>query len=395
MRPILSQIKPSAPASGGGIIVPVIRRFYVHNYRCLENFELPIGGLSSALLIGNNGSGKSTVADALQVLQKIARGTNRIRQLVPMEDISQSRSDVPVRFEIEVAIGASIFEYTIAFQLPANSKELRVLEERLRTDERTIYERHEAAVQVVRAGPDQDRNARFQLDWHLAALPIIQEQNSRDPLHVFRQWLKRIVILRPAPSLMSGESNSETLEPGLDGSDFGAWFSGLLSHAPAAYTRIDQFLKQVIPDLKDIQNPPRGGDSKQLFVQYGTDIGELTVSFKKLSDGEKCFMLCAMVLAASYHSSTLFCFWDEPDSHLAPSEVSHFVLALRKAFSNGSQFVATSHNPEAIRAFTNDNTFLLHRKTHMEPTLLRRIDELQITGDLVDALTRGDVAPQQ
>ena len=30
----------------------VIRRLYIHNFRCLENFELPISGKSSVLLIG-------------------------------------------------------------------------------------------------------------------------------------------------------------------------------------------------------------------------------------------------------------------------------------------------------------------------------------------------------
>ena len=42
----------------------LIRRFYVHNFRCLENFELPISGQSSVLLIGNNGSGKTTVGSS-------------------------------------------------------------------------------------------------------------------------------------------------------------------------------------------------------------------------------------------------------------------------------------------------------------------------------------------
>jgi hypothetical protein len=39
----------------------VIRRLYIHNFRCLENFELPIAAYSSALLIGKNGAGKTTV----------------------------------------------------------------------------------------------------------------------------------------------------------------------------------------------------------------------------------------------------------------------------------------------------------------------------------------------
>ena len=50
----------------------MIRRLYVHNFRCLENFELPVSGQPSVLLIGKNGSGKTTVGLALEILQKIA-----------------------------------------------------------------------------------------------------------------------------------------------------------------------------------------------------------------------------------------------------------------------------------------------------------------------------------
>ena len=44
-----------------GIIANVIRRLYVNNFRCLENFELKLAGQSSVLLIGKNGSGKMAV----------------------------------------------------------------------------------------------------------------------------------------------------------------------------------------------------------------------------------------------------------------------------------------------------------------------------------------------
>src|SRR5260370_23954034 len=67
----------------------VIRRLYVHNFRCLENFELPISGQSPVLPIGDNGSRKTTVGLALKILQKIARGTNRIGDLVKPKDFSE------------------------------------------------------------------------------------------------------------------------------------------------------------------------------------------------------------------------------------------------------------------------------------------------------------------
>lgn len=150
-----------------------------------------------------------------------------------------------------------------------------------------------------------------------------------------------------------------------------------------------------MPDLKDIKNPATGTDSRSLVVQFSNDLGTLNLPFDDLSDGEKCFMICALVLAANSSYGPVLCFWDEPDNHLALDEVGHFVLALRKAFQSGGQFIATSHNPEAIRSFSDENTLVLYRRSHLEPTIVRPLSEIQVSGDLVNALIRGDVEPQK
>jgi ABC-type microcin C transport system duplicated ATPase subunit YejF len=116
----------------------VIRRFYVHNYRCLENFELPIADRSSVLLIGKNGAGKSTVGLALEILQKIARGAHRVDEVVKPKDLARGRSDVPMRFEIEVKLDDITYEYFIAFDFPPGFKELRVIEEGLGADGKPV-----------------------------------------------------------------------------------------------------------------------------------------------------------------------------------------------------------------------------------------------------------------
>jgi len=375
----------------------VIKRLYVHNFRCLENFELPISGLPSALLIGKNGAGKTTVGLVLAILQKIARGTNRVSDLVRPKDFSRGRMDVPMRFEIEVTLKAKTYGYVIAFDYPGGFKELRVLEENLTVDGIPVYTRKLAQVHLVKTG--QETESKFLIDWHLVALPIVQQRSTEDPLSVFKQWLARMLILRPMPSLILGESESkdETLQPNLQVTDFGAWFSGLLADAPFAYTKIDEYLKQVMPDLKDIKNPQVGKDARSLFIQFSNEQGSVNVPFEDLSDGEKCFMICAVVLAANDAYGPLLCFWDEPDSYLALSEVGHFVLALRRAFQSGGQFIATSHNPEAIGRFSDENTLVLFRKSHLEPTIVRSLGELraggEFSGDLIEALIRGDLEP--
>jgi len=374
---------------------PVIRRLYVHNFRCLENIELPISGLSSALLIGNNGAGKTTVGLALEILQKVARGTTRVGELVKPKDLSRARADVPMRLEIEVELGAKNYGYVIAFELPKGSKELRVLEEKLTVDGNPVYIRKLAQVHLAKS--DQWPETEFPVDTSLVALSIAQDAPTKNPVFIFKQWLARMLILRPMPALILGGSEQETLQPNIQVTDFAAWFSGLLASAPSAYTKVDEYLKKVMPDLKDIKNPLVGRDARSLAVQFSNDQGSVTLPFEDLSDGEKCFMICAVVLAANEAYGPLLCFWDEPDNYLAPSEVGHFVLALRKAFQSGGQFIATSHNPEAIRRFSDENTLVLYRRSHLEPTIVRPLSEVRtsgdFSGDLVEALVRGDLEP--
>jgi len=79
----------------------MIRRLYIHNYKVFQNFELQLSSLPAALLIGKNGAGKTSIASALQLLQQIARGTNRVRELLSSADFPWYINDQPMRFQID------------------------------------------------------------------------------------------------------------------------------------------------------------------------------------------------------------------------------------------------------------------------------------------------------
>lgn len=369
----------------------MIRRIYVHNYRCFENFELPVAGQPSILLIGRNGSGKTTVGVALELLQRIARGDNRAKDLLSPEDFAQGRRDVPIRFEIEVELEGNVHAYSVAFEFPQGFKELRVFEESLRVNGAPVYTREQAEVHLAKEGSSGE--ALFRIDWHLVALPVIQTGSAKSALSLFRRWLSRMLILRPVPSQISGDSSSATLEPEPRLSNFADWFAGLIADSPAAYSVIDEYLKKLMPGFQDLRNPETGPDFRSLYVQFADGDKSLRLPFSSLSDGEKCFVISALVLAAKRADSRLFCYWDELDSHLSLDEVGHFLMSLRAGFAIGGQFVATSHNPEAIRRFPAEATLLLYRRSHLEPTAVRPVSEVEVSGDLVDALIRGDINP--
>ncbi|MBX9869028.1 MAG: AAA family ATPase [Burkholderiaceae bacterium] len=380
----------------------MLQRLYAHNFRCFENFEFNVELAHSSLLIGRNGSGKSTLAAVLEIFQQIGRGTSKISQLIVSRDFSYSRTSIPMRLEMEVMLNKQVFSYSIGLELPEGFRDLRVIDESLNVNGIPVYIRKQAEVALNHKGVGAQKtkggagsDAQFRVDWHQIALPLIQERSDSDPLHIFRKWLAQMVILAPQPRQMNGESSDETLQPMVDGTNFTDWLAGLLSQFPAAYGTIDSYLREVMPDLQDFRNEVVGSESKRLLVNFARDSAKLALRFDDLSDGEKCFFLCATILAANKSYGPLFCFWDEPDNYLSLHEVGHFIAALRRGFQNNGQIVMTSHNEEAILRFSGENTWLLGRKSHLEPTQIRKLLELRkegkLGGDLIQALISGEL----
>lgn len=368
----------------------MIKRLYIHNFRSLVNFELPIGDLATSLLIGGNGSGKSSVGQALEILRQIGKGNNRIGNLVKPSDMTRWLSGQPVRFEIEADLSGVRYVYHLALELPKNFRELRIMEENLEIDGDLKFTRNVA--EIIFPRPDGDP-ATMSFDWHLSWLSVAQARSENDPIDIFRKWLARMLVLGPIPALISGESTDETLTPDNSLLTLGDWWNGLIAHSPAAYAPIASALRRMLPDMSDIKNPVIAKDSRSLEVHFAHDEKTLVLPFSVLSDGEKCMVIWAMVMAANNAYGPLFCFWDEPDNYLALSEIANFATDLRKAFAEGGQFLATSHNPETIRSFSDENTFVLFRRHHHEPTRVRPLSDIGYGKDLVAALTRGDIEP--
>jgi hypothetical protein len=284
----------------------------------------------------------------------------------------------------------------MAFDFPAGFRELRVSEEKLAVDGNPIYTREFAQVRLARAGLAAE--ATFRIDWHLVALPIVQEQSRDDPLSIFKRWLADVLILRPEPSLAWGDSEHNTPElnsPDTQVTNVGAWFSGMVAAAPSTYTQVSEYLLQIMPDSRKITNPIFGRETRSLVFHFMKDHRSAELALEDLSDGERCFIIFALTIAANAAYGPTLCFWDEPDNFLAPDEVGHSVTAFRKAFQDGGQLIVTSHNPEAIRRFSDTNTLYLSRKSHLEPTIVTSVEDMrtsgQFEGGFIDALIHGDI----
>jgi predicted ATPase len=364
----------------------MIERVYVHNFRCFENFSINLAGCPSALIIGKNGSGKSTLRESLGILQSICRGSSRMRDLIVGSDFTQQRKDLPMRFEIELVLDKKHFKYGILFEFPEGFREVRIAEEILSVDGEDIFSR--VREQVTLAG-----GQAFKMDWHVVALPVINERAGENSVQQIKSYLASMVLIAPIPVNMSGFSEEETTEIRLDASNFSSWLNALLLRHPVAYGVFDAYLKSAIPDFESFENIPRGEKGKQLIVKFvQKELNRvLSIDFKHLSDGEKCFFLSALILASNKVGAPIFCMWDEPDNHMSLPEVAHFVTRLQKMANRDGQLIVTSHHPATIRSFTDESTLVFTRKSHLEPTVVRKLAEFPYRGDLIEAITRDEI----
>lgn len=372
----------------------MLTRIYANNFRCFENFSFKPNPDSSVLLVGKNGSGKSTLRAVLKLLQQIGQGKSRVGDLVKSSDFTRGRSDVPIRIEVDANVRGRNYSYSIAFELPERFRELRVLQESLAVDGHSIFNREVAQVTHHRDSGSPS-STKFNMDWHLVALPVIQDHTLPNALEDFRQWLASIVILAPIPVLMKGEADTESTDIDEHASNWANWLSDILERYPSAYSDISEQLRHVMPDLADFRFERIGKDAKALVVRFKNELDSFELPAESLSDGEKCFFLCAVVLAANRTVGPLLTFWDEPDNYLSLHEVSQFVTALRAGFTATGQIMMTSHNAEAIRRFSNDSTWILGRRSHAEPTLIARFDEFPSGRNLLNELTEGELEPWQ
>lgn len=364
----------------------MIERLYVHNYRCLENFTLDLVGHPSAVLIGKNGSGKSTVLRCLEVFQSICRGSSRVGNLISASDFTQFRTDQPMRFDVDFTLADKQFQYAIAFEWPAQFREARILDESLFVDGSAIFTRHQAQVQL-------SGGSTFGLDWHIFALPIINERPPERSIQDVKAFFASMILIAPVPAVMTGFAAEPSTELQSDASNYASCLLAMLQQKPKAYSTFESYVKTVIPEFASIENPPRGESGTQLIVKFGQEKPRsgLSLEFKALSDGEKCFFLSAYIIASNTAGSPVVCVWDEPDNHLSLSEVGQFIIALRKMTNQNGQFLATTHHPETVRKFSDETTFVLTRKSHLDPAVVRPLSAFTYSGDLINALIRDEI----
>jgi len=369
----------------------MITRVYADNFRCLVNFELPLERL--LLLMGKNGSGKSSVFDVLEKLQALLRG-GLVADVFAPEDLTEWMKSPLQTFELAVQGNGGQYEYRLVIEHARERGLQRIKEERLRYDGRELFafrlvDAQESSAQLYR--DDYSAGPAVPFDWRRSGVGALLPRRDNTKLTWFKEYLTRLMVVRINPFQIAAETCAEAAQPRTDMTDFVSWYRYVVQGQQRAMLDLTAVLRDVLPRFDSFELQQEGGRTRVLYALFaGPNEGHTyhAVRFDKLSHGQQALVVLYSVLMCAPHDTCL-CL-DEPDNFVMLAEIQPFVLALRdRCQERELQTLVISHHPEYINYFGPERG-LLFQRTHNGPVRARRVaHEQNAPLDLAEVMARG------
>ncbi|MGA3026452.1 MAG: ATP-binding protein [Bryobacteraceae bacterium] len=323
----------------------MLKHVYIDNFRCLVNFELELG--PQQLLLGLNGTGKSTLLEVLRALKRFITSQAPPDALFPERSRTFWVDRTRQTFELQVELDTS---FRFRLELDAWGALSKIKREVVLCDERPLFEFVDGNVSLF--NDEFEHKFTYPFDQFRSALATIQPRSDNKKLTKFLGWIKKLHCLRLNPYAMSSRTESEDPEPAPDMSNFASWYRYMKQERGDADSQLKSHLRQIIPDLESLDLRFTGNTLRILQARFGTMAGDppapIGVAFEELSDGQR-VLICLYAVLDFLVEDGASLFIDEPENYIALPEVQPWLMELRDRIDDrGGQVILISHHPELI-----------------------------------------------
>jgi predicted ATPase len=351
-------------------------RLYIDNYACFVNFEFRPA--QTNLLIGDNGSGKTTILNLLgQIIQLNRIGTN-VDVCFPQYSRTAWDPRDKQTFEIDVDLEGELFKYVLEVAHEKDLSGIRtfIAREELTLTGKPLFRFVQGRVELFK--DDHNAGPSFEFSNKRSFLANVELSNENRRLIRFLNWLTGIWRFHLDPTSIKNGSiaEREAMIPAVNGENFAAFFRYLVQERPEVTERVQNALQDVIPGFERMRLISVGNERKGLYVNFisSEDASKYQLPFVALSDGQVTLIVLYTILHALSENSSLL-FVDEPDNFVALREIQPWLQELSD--HHEIQAIIISHNPEVIDYLAADTTFLLSRRT----SGLARIEEVKFLSE--------------
>jgi predicted ATPase len=344
----------------------VLRRIYVHNYKCLQNFELELQ--ETVLLLGANGAGKTAVLDIVYGLRKLLSAEAKITDEVAFHPATLTRwqTDPKQVFEIDVEVGAESFRYRLEIEHTDDGRQSRVVWESLGVGPTMLFKCDMGDVTLYR--DDGSEGPTFKTDWTESALARVVAQPINTRLTAFKDAMGATVVCDIRPALLRAESTREDRLLARHAENFVDWYRHAVQENPASSVAHVEALRTLIDGFNNVHLQQSGLDSRALMLDFAGDAvtggPNYRLRFDEMSDGQRALVVLYALLHLRQADAGVVLFLDEPDNFLTLAEIQPWLLELVALCDNtASQAVVCSHHPELIDYLGPDRGVLFVRES--------------------------------
>jgi predicted ATPase len=328
----------------------------------LVNFEFKPDSL--CLLIGDNGSGKSTILDVIELLRDFISGQSTVN-VFSAETVTRWQSIKDQNFETDFLIDGKRYSYQLVIEHELQRGLRRVKLENLFLDGQPLYAFQEGMAQLYRDDHSQGPSVSF--DWSRSGIGFLQAGSTNIYLNRFREYVARIVVVSLNPRLIESESEHESTVLDRQGQRFVSWYRAMALENPAATMKMVTVVREIMPGFSALSLRESG--SKRLlraqFDGFGVDRQSryIEYSLNELSDGQRALLVLYALLYRYEDQPFILCL-DEPDNYVALREIQPWLAALEQCCPTTevlSQAILVSHHPEVMNYLGEKRIVILER----------------------------------
>ncbi len=316
----------------------MLTRVYIDNFRSFVNFEYRPE--KKQLLLGANGSGKSSLLEAIRYVKWFIKGDEN-----PFSQSTRTRwQNKPLQVvEVEALLDRQKYEYRVEVRLGLPSVNL----ESLKVSGVTVFELANGEIRFFPNG--SDKATAIPVEMTRSALNLSQLSNSH--VRRFVEWIDSVHCFRPDtyPDAMDEKADSEEQQPDFELENLAPWYSHLVQTYPDENVRFIGALKDALDGFQALRFSSEEDGVKKLRADFtGPATGKVSSSLSELSEGQRSlvglYMILHFVLAKG---RTVFI--DEPDNFISLREIQPWLKAAEEAIEDhNGQLILVSHHPEIL-----------------------------------------------
>ena len=328
----------------------MLTRFYADNFKCFVNFELDLDERN--VLLGGNGSGKTTVLDALRRIRALISRGNRVDEEFPARDLCLTQNRNKQRFELDLQSKNGFYQYVVLIEHERDSQKVRIAQESLRHDGKSIFQFAMGNAQLYNE-KNYEPGPSLPFDWSRSGIGALHERSDNKKVTAFKNELRNFIIACPCPPIFEAEAKGEngrfdTIDWRMR--NFAEWYNDAARGNMGALQGLFDALGEAMPGFESMDLKRAGVNSLELKVSFRDADGggkSIPYSFGQLSDGQRMLMALYSLILLSDQRPSLFL--DEPDNYLALREIQPWLAAAGERCGEGlEQLVIASHHPVTI-----------------------------------------------